>query len=265
LAASPTTSFRDFTEPDLPSQIHVAALTDIGRVRTNNEDIFGIDAPHGLYVVCDGMGGAAGGEVASSLACSTLIESFAAVRAHSKLFSLADFQDRLSIAIRAANAAVYRASRGPKHHGMGTTLVAAALSGSTALIANVGDSRAYVLQQGTWQQITSDHSYINELIRTGSIRPEDSNAPGLQRFASTITRAIGTAKEVKPDFFPVELKDGDAVLLVSDGLTRYLDAPDFTTLIDPTDLEASCQRLIDSAKEQGGIDNITCLLLRYTA
>ena len=246
----------------MPSQIHVAALTDIGRIRTNNEDIFGIDAEHGLYVVCDGMGGAAGGEVASSLACSTLIESFAAALEPS---SLPDLQASLLAAIRAANTAVYRASRGPEHHGMGTTLVAAAITGNTVLIANVGDSRAYVLQQGTWQQVTSDHSYINELIRTGSIRPEDSNAPGLQRFASTITRAIGTAKEVKPDFFPVELKDGDTVLLVSDGLTRYLDTPDFATLIDPTDLEASCQRLIDSAKEQGGIDNITCLLLRYTA
>ena len=249
----------------MPSQIHVAALTDIGRVRTNNEDIFGIDASHGLYVVCDGMGGAAGGEVASSLACNTLIESFASILASEKLFSPAAFQEKLATAIRNANSAVYRASRAPEHRGMGTTLVAAAISGSTALIANVGDSRAYLLQHGTWQQITSDHSYINELIRTGSIRPEDSDAPGLQRFASTITRAIGTSKDVKPDFFSIALTDGDIVLLVSDGLTRYLDSPDFDTLIDPTDLEASCQRLIDSAKKQGGIDNITCLLLRYVA
>jgi len=101
-------------------------------------------------------------------------------------------------------------------------------------------------------------------VRLGSIRAEDAGAPELQRFASTITRAIGAAEDVHPEFFPVELKDGDAVLLCSDGLTRYLDSPEFNTLIDPNDLEGSCRRLIDSARELGGIDNITCLLLRYS-
>ena len=246
------------------SSIHVAALTDVGLVRTNNEDTFGIDCEHGLYLVCDGMGGAAAGEVASSMACSTAMQIFAAQANHPRAFVLSEFEERLSVAIRAANAAVYHAGRGEEHHNMGTTLVAAAVAGSTMVVGNVGDSRAYVLQRDGWQQLTSDHSYINELVRLGSIRAEDAGAPELQRFASTITRAIGAAEDVHPEFFPVELKDGDAVLLCSDGLTRYLDSPEFNTLIDPNDLEASCRRLIDSARELGGIDNITCLLLRYS-
>ena len=239
------------------SSIHAAALTDIGRVRSNNEDTFGIDAEHGLYTVCDGMGGAAAGEVASHLACSTLLDVFAQ---HTEKLQM---DDRLALAIHAANAAVRLAGQQAGHHGMGTTLVAAAVADNQLLIGNVGDSRAYLLQHDTWEQITSDHSYINELIQQGSIRPEDSNAPELQRFGSTITRAIGASEDVRPDFFPVALRDGDTILLASDGLTRYLDAPEFATLIDPDDLEASCQRLVDSAKELGGIDNITCLLLRY--
>ena len=239
------------------SSIHAAALTDIGRVRSNNEDTFGIDAEHALYTVCDGMGGAAAGEVASHLACSTLLDVFAQ---HTEKLQM---DDRLALAIHAANAAVRLAGQQAGHHGMGTTLVAAAVADNQLLIGNVGDSRAYLLQHDTWEQITSDHSYINELIQQGSIRPEDSNAPELQRFGSTITRAIGASEDVRPDFFPVALRDGDTILLASDGLTRYLDAPEFATLIDPDDLEASCQRLVDSAKELGGIDNITCLLLRY--
>ncbi len=240
------------------SSIHVAALTDIGHVRTNNEDTFGIDSEHGLYLVCDGMGGAASGEVASSLACSTAIESFAAQADSSAL------ESRLSAAIRAANTAVYRAGRGDKHHHMGTTLVAAAIAGNTLLVGNVGDSRAYILQQDGWRQITSDHSYINDLVRQGAIRAEDAGAPQFQRFASTITRAIGSTEDVQPEFFSVDLNDGDMVLLCSDGLTRYLDSPQFGLLVDPGDLKGSCQRLINSAKDHGGIDNITCLLLRYT-
>ena len=239
------------------SSIHAAALSDVGHVRANNEDTFGMDADHGLYVVCDGMGGAAAGEVASHLACSTVIETFAEHFAH------LNAEDRLALSIRAANAAVRLAGEQTGHHGMGTTLVAAAFADNHLLIGNVGDSRAYLLQHDTWQQLTSDHSYINELIDQGSIRAEDSDAPELARFGSIITRAIGAAEEVMPDFFPVELHDGDTVLLASDGLTRYLDAPDFARVIDPDDLDASCERLIESAKELGGIDNITCLLLRY--
>jgi protein phosphatase len=208
------------------------------------------------------MGGMTAGEVASELACTTVLNIFAAQSPGAPL------EDRLATAIETANAAVYRAGHpagDPGARGMGTTLVAAAIAGSQLLIANVGDSRAYLLQQNSWQQVTADHSYINELIEKGGISPEQAEAPEFNRFASIITRAIGVHETVQPDFFEIELADGDLVLLASDGLTRYLDAEDFAALIDPADLEGSCNRLIDSAKSQGGVDNITCLLLRYQA
>jgi serine/threonine protein phosphatase PrpC len=146
---------------------------------------------------------------------------------------------------------------------MGTTMVAAAIAGNHLVIGNVGDSRAYLLKEQGWQQVTTDHSYINELVRLGSIREEDIHAPELQRFGPIITRAIGAAEEIIPDFYHYELEDGDALLLCSDGLTRYLDAPAFDNEIDLGDLNAACKHLCDLANLQGGIDNITCILLRY--
>ena len=247
------------------SNIHVAALTDTGRVRSNNEDAFAFDSGHGLYVVCDGMGGMAAGEVASRIACSTVIEVFA------EQSTATPMDSRLSAAIRAANSAVFEAGRQKAQHGMGTTLVVAVVAGNKLLVGNVGDSRAYILsdsfdsygQQGTWKQLTSDHSYINELIRQGSITEETSHTPELQRFGSVITRAIGASEDVEPDLFPVDLRNGDTVLLTTDGLTRHLTTARLYELIDPGDLEGSCRRLIDDANAAGGVDNITCMLIRY--
>jgi len=243
--------------------IRAAARTSVGKVRTNNEDTYGIDRRCGLYLVCDGMGGAAGGEVASLMACRTATASFAAQSIHSATANA--IEENLNAAFTAANSAVWREGRGDEHHNMGTTMVAAAIAGDTLVIGNVGDSRAYLLQSQGWRQITTDHSYINELVRLGSIREEDVNAPELQRFGSIITRAIGAAEDITPDFFHLKLHDGDAVLLCSDGLTRYLDAPQFDNEIDLGDLDAACKHLCDLANKLGGIDNITCLLLRYHA
>ena len=241
------------------ANIHAAALSDVGRVRANNEDAFVFDPAIGLYIVCDGMGGAAAGEVASAMACSIALDTFATLETAQPL------EDRLNHAIHAANTAVWDAGLAPGRHGMGTTLVAAAIEANRLVIANVGDSRAYILRAGSWQQLTTDHSYINELIASGAIQVEHSQSRELQRFASVITRAIGSAEDVVPDFFALELGEGDTVLLASDGLTRYLDAGHFEELIDPANLEASCQRLIDAANQRGGIDNITCLLVRHDA
>lgn len=243
--------------------IQFAACTSVGQVRTNNEDTYGIDQDNGLYLVCDGMGGAAGGEVASLMACQTATSSFSAQSMHSTSADI--IEEHLRAAFIAANTAVWREGRGDKHHNMGTTMVVAAVAGDTLVIGNVGDSRAYLLQGQGWHQVTNDHSYINELIRLGSIGEKDVDAPELQRFASMITRAIGAAEEVQPDFFHIKLHDGDAVLLCSDGLTRYLDSPQFDSEIDLGDLDAACKHLCDLANEMGGIDNVTCVLLRYRA
>ena len=243
----------------MSANIQVAALSDVGCVRTNNEDNFGYDPAHDLYVVCDGMGGMAAGEVASSIACSTVISVFAAQPVETAI------EIRLSLAVRAANDAVCRSGEQAEHKGMGTTLVAAALQGNKLLVGNVGDSRAYMLQNGACMQLTIDHSYINELIRMGTIKAEDSHSVDLKGMESVITRAIGAQHHVDPDFFSVDLRAGDAVLLASDGLTRYVEKAQIAELIDTADLEGSCRRLIDAAKAKGGADNITCLLLRYEA
>ncbi len=243
----------------MQSNISVAALSDVGCVRTNNEDNFGYDQVNGLYVVCDGMGGMAAGEVASSIACSTVIQTFAAQPSHTPL------ETRLALSIRAANDAVVRSAQDAERKGMGTTLVSAAVEGNKLLVGNVGDSRAYMLQNGACMQLTVDHSYINELVRMGSVKVEDLPHLDLKGYESVITRAIGASHDVEPDFFYVDMKDGDAVLLASDGLTRYIDVSILPELIEPADLEGSCQKLINAAKDAGGADNVTCILLRYNA
>jgi serine/threonine protein phosphatase PrpC len=241
----------------LSDNIHVAVRSDLGCVRTNNEDNFGYDPVNDLYVVCDGMGGMAAGEVASSIACSTVISVFSTQPTDTPV------EMRLALAIRAANDAVRHSAQAAERQGMGTTLVAAALQGSKLLIGNVGDSRAYMLQDGSCMQLTVDHSYVNELIRMGSVQVEQLPHLDLKGFESVITRAIGAADNVEPDFFFVDLRDGDTILLASDGLTRYVDGAVIAGFIDPADLDGSCLRLIQAAKEAGGADNVTCLLLRY--
>ena len=244
----------------MSSNVTVSALRDLGCVRTNNEDNFAYDPVHDLYVVCDGMGGMAAGEVASSIACSTAIQTFAAQPVETPVLT------RLASAIHAANDAV-RASSKENHeqHGMGTTLVAAALEGNKLYVGNVGDSRAYLLQNASCVQLTVDHSYINELVRNGTVKVEDIHSVNLKGLESVITRAIGAAAAVEPDFFAVDLRENDTLLMASDGLTRYVDSKRINELIDIDDLEQSCSRLIQAAKDAGGADNITCLLLRYNA
>jgi serine/threonine protein phosphatase PrpC len=243
----------------LSSNIQVAALSDVGCVRTNNEDNFGYDPVADLYVVCDGMGGMAAGEVASAIACGTAITTFASQPVETPI------QLRLALAIRAANDAVVHSGQLAEHKGMGTTLVCAAFEGSKLLIGNVGDSRCYLFQNGACMQVTLDHSYVNELVRAGTIKIEDIPNLDLDQFASVITRAIGAAREVEPDFFFIDLHPGDAILLASDGLTRYVEGSSISELVDPANLQGSCQQLIDKAKAAGGADNITCILLRYDA
>jgi serine/threonine protein phosphatase PrpC len=241
----------------MSSKVEVAVRSDMGCVRKNNEDNFGYDPAHGIYVVCDGMGGVAAGEVASAIACSTTISTFVAQPDETPAHT------RLALAIHSANSAVRHAAKDDNQHGMGTTLVCAVVQGNKLLVGNVGDSRAYLFKNGATMQLTVDHSYINELVRQGAVRVEDIHTVNLKGMESVITRAIGAAHDVEPDFFALDLKPNDALLLASDGLTRYVDSGLLVDLVDPTDLDSSCERLIDAAKTAGGADNITCLLLRY--
>lgn len=238
-------------------RIEVSALSDIGCVRTNNEDSFGYNEALGLYVVCDGMGGMASGEVASASAVATILDVFAA-SAHSGVST----STRLLEAIAAANQTVWQHGQSPEHQGMGTTVVAVALDGDKLIIGNVGDSRAYMVESGQCMQLTVDHSYLNELIRNGTLTVENAHSADLNGMESVITRAVGVNAEVQPDFFSVDLHPGTTLLLATDGLTRYLLQDEIALVLINSPFEATCSNLIQIAKERGGQDNITCVLLR---
>jgi protein phosphatase len=239
-----------------------AAATDIGCRRSNNEDSYGYDAEQHLYVVCDGMGGNAAGEVASGMAVRTLIEAFGQLGQHAVDGSpMSLVENRLLASIFEANRVVREAgAENPELHSMGTTLVCACLDGNRVVIGNVGDSRAYLLRNGNCLQITQDHSLLDEEIRNGNMTPEMAAASNLQ---SVITRAIGVADLVEPDLFAAVLQVNDLLLLASDGLTRYVNPEEIAqAAANGSELTAICQALIDHAKERGGADNITCILLR---
>jgi serine/threonine protein phosphatase PrpC len=237
-------------------QTAVSALSDMGCVRTNNEDAFGYNETLGIYVVCDGMGGMASGEVASSHAVAAVVTSFVETAASGLPIS-----SRLLVAINAANQDVWENGQIPENKGMGTTAVVAALDGNKLVLGNVGDSRAYIIQGGQCVQLTVDHSYINELIRNGTLTIENAHNADLRGMESIITRAVGVAAEVQPDFFSVDLTPGTAVLLATDGLTRYLVADEIAAILNASSFDSSCANLIDLAKQRGGQDNITCILL----
>ncbi len=242
---------------EMALKVQVAALTDIGCVRTNNEDSFGYDLEAELFVVCDGMGGNAAGETASATAVQELVEEFSRGEPSARTR-----EERLYESITHANRAVYRMSQGQEElRGMGTTLVAACVDGRRVIVGNVGDSRAYFLRGGVCAQITRDHSFVAEQVRSGSMKQEEAEASPLQ---SLITRAVGVGEAVEPDIFTGSLEAGDIVLLTSDGLTRYADAPTIARLIVASGtLNEGCQALIDEAKRHGAVDNVTCMLVQF--
>jgi protein phosphatase len=237
-------------------RIAVSALSDVGCVRTDNEDAFGYEETLGIYVVCDGMGGMASGEVASSHAVAAILNSFAASAASGLPVST-----RLLRAINTANLDVWENGQIPENKGMGTTAVVAALDGNKLILGNVGDSRAYILQDDQCVQLTVDHSYINELIRNGLLTIDNAQNADLQGMESVITRAVGVAAEVQPDFYSVDLKPGIGVLLATDGLTRYVVQDAIASILAASTFETACPNLIQMAKQRGGQDNITCILL----
>ena len=242
--------------------LNFAAATDIGCKRGNNEDSFGYDAEHPIYVVCDGMGGNAAGEVASGMAVRALIETF-----ESHMLESPDdgpprpVEERLLDSIHEANRTVREAAEdNPALESMGTTLVCACLCGARMLIGNVGDSRAYLIRNGNCLQVTLDHSLLDEQVRSGLLTPEEAAASPLQ---SVITRAVGIADKVEPDLFAVDLNVEDMLLLTTDGLTRYARPEDIARIAsNGADLATSCHGLIEFAKQGGGVDNITCMMLR---
>ena len=238
-----------------------SAITDRGRKRPSNEDAFGYSVEDGVYVVCDGMGGAAAGEIASSLAVDEVLRL---LEGNGQSEHGGTLPDGLAQAVAAANEAIFaRSQRNPRLSGMGTTLVALAVQESHAWVLNVGDSRGYLLRHGQLEQITADHSLVEEQVRNGRMtRGEAQRSP----LKNVITRALGTQCRVTPDVFALETEPGDLFLLCSDGLTREL--PDETIaaiLREDRSLAEHCTCLVEAAKKAGGQDNITCMLVRAEA
>jgi PPM family protein phosphatase len=240
---------------ELSSQIQSAALSSVGRVRSGNEDSFGQCAEAGVFVVCDGMGGAAAGEVASRLTVDTVLDVVC------RTGRAAGVRERLSEAIAEANQLVHRrAAADLALSGMGTTLVLLQLTPERAWLAHVGDSRIYLFRRDVLSRCTNDHSLVDEQVRMGQLTPQEAEQ---SPFRNIITRAIGTQPSVVPEISEMVVESGDVFLLCSDGLIRELSDERIEEILKTTsDLDAACRQLIDAANEAGGHDNVTCLLAR---
>jgi PPM family protein phosphatase len=238
-------------------QYVAAAVSDCGCRRPSNEDAFGFSTEFGVYIVCDGMGGAAAGELASSLAVEEMLRRLAGAARDRN----APLDKLVAHAIHAANQAIHsRAQSNVQISGMGTTLVGLATEGSRVLVFNVGDSRCYRLRNLRLEQISQDHSLVQEQVRMGRMTAAEALRSPLR---SVITRALGTQKSVTPDLFELVAEPGDLFLLCSDGLTGELsDVLIETILAVDLPLDDLCARLVRAAKDAGGHDNITCLLVR---
>jgi protein phosphatase len=232
-----------------------AAATDRGRKRPANEDAFGYSVDQGVFVVCDGMGGAAAGEIASSLAVDEMMRLLATRDTARPLL------DEAEEAVAAANQAIFsRAQRSRRLSGMGTTLVALLAEDHRAWLLNIGDSRGYRLRGRQLEQITLDHSLVEEQVRLGRMSPLEALRSPLR---NVITRALGTQCSVTADIFELETAPGDLYLICSDGLTRELPDETIQSLLrDDLPVQQLCEQLVSAALDAGGNDNITCIIVR---
>jgi serine/threonine protein phosphatase PrpC len=278
LAANSVYRFRQrfFPTSMVTNSFNFAMLSHPGRVRKGNEDTCAASLDAGAFVVCDGMGGAAGGEVASRMATDAFLKALTPADDETPRTSTPDH--RIAAAIHAANQAVYQLARQSLElRGMGTTLVALLLQPSGngdmpfVTLAHVGDSRCYVFRRNQLMRLTQDHSLVEEQLRMGEITAvEAENHP----MRNIITRAVGSHALVEPEILRFDPKPGDIFLLASDGLTRELADRDIAATVTravahaadrPLNLQSLCQTLIDQANDAGGGDNITVLLLQMSA
>jgi protein phosphatase len=230
-----------------------AVASDTGRRRRRNEDNYVVAPP--LFAVADGMGGAQAGEVASQLAASALEAGDS---------DGLDGVERIDTLIQEANRRIYdRASTDPTASGMGTTMTVAVVEGMTVALGHVGDSRAYLVRGEQMEQLTEDHSLVNELLKSGKLSEEEAQAHP-QR--SVITRAVGTDPDVDVDGFTIEAEDGDIFLICSDGLSDMVGDEEILELVHQNreDLDKAVKALVAAANRGGGEDNITAVAFRVS-
>jgi protein phosphatase len=249
-------------------RIDSGGATDVGRVRTNNEDCFRIVTALNLFVLSDGMGGEAHGEIASALAVETVVKHCLDAETNPAARVLGQTQPgwsaktkRLSTALHLANKNIFKsAEEHPDQHGMGATLTAAWIDGAKLSIAHVGDSRAYLLRGGTLLQLTRDHSLVAEQVRRGMLTVAEAEESDMQ---SVLLRALGAQPEIEVDAEEHLLFPRDVLILCSDGLTRMVPEPEIAGVLQAeTSPTRAAEELISLANERGGPDNITVVVVR---
>lgn len=252
----------------MPLKLRATGLTDVGRKRKANEDNLYLSPLHGLYVVADGMGGHASGDVASQLAVETLgkfFEDTAEDRERTWPYkmdkSLTYEENRLAVGVKLSNKLIFeRAQNDMRQKGMGTTVVVVTVLDDIAYIAHVGDSRVYRLRENVFELLTEDHSLLNDYMKIKPLTPQEiENFP----HKNVIVRALGMKLNVEVDLRKEEIQSGDLFLLCSDGLNGLVPDEKMHDIVNKfrNDLDRACKELIDEANRRGGNDNITALLL----
>ena len=241
--------------------MNIVGMTDIGQIRSKNEDAFDFgffDDGTAWSIVCDGMGGAKGGQLASSMVIDVVGSKIK--KCYNKLMPVTSFENLFLSSITTANVSVYdRSSVDDDLKGMGTTLVGAIVKNNEACIAHVGDSRAYIIHGSEIKQITKDHSLVQEMLDNGQITVEEFNSNPIKNI---ITRAIGINEEIEIDFDFVKVEDGDALILCSDGLSGLLSDDEILGIYINNEFEILTEKYIEKANENGGRDNITVVVMK---
>ena len=237
-----------------------AAGTDTGLIRNSNEDSYRIIPESSrnpcVVIIADGMGGHNCGEVASRMTVDYISEFIE--RSGSQLFSCPDIGEEIRKQVGEVNTAVFEASlASPEASGMGTTLTMAVIVGTRVTVAHVGDSRLYMACSDTMRQMTQDHSYIEELIKNGTLTREEAERHPRKH---VITRAIGSSKDLEVDILDFEAQKGDVLLLCTDGLTNMICENEIYSIIKNSEPQKACEQLIEAAKTKGGEDNITVIV-----
>jgi PPM family protein phosphatase len=245
-------------------RITSCGMTDVGMKRTNNEDAYLINDELNLFIVCDGMGGHVGGEFASSIAVNTVEEVLSCIDAEPPVDLPTDpigaTREKLRFAVRLAGRRIWeKANAEPEFKGMGTTVLVLLIDRGNAFVAHVGDSRAYVQHDDQFEQITEDHSLVNEKIRAGVLTPEEARHHKLRNI---ITRSLGYQEEVEVDIQVRPVKQNDQFLLCTDGLSNFLDRPEMEEILRQSSPQAAARQLVDIACQRGGDDNITMIITR---
>jgi protein phosphatase len=236
-------------------------MSDVGRCRKVNQDMFLLDDALGLYAIADGMGGHAAGEVASDLAINALAVSVRSQEPGHGGWSPAEAAELLRRALNDGNRKICESVLArAEWRGMGTTMVALVLAGDRAVIGHVGDSRAYLLRNGSLRQLTSDHSWVNEQVKLGLLTHEQAQRHPMRNI---VTRALGNQPEVEVDLLEEPVRPGDIFTLCSDGLSNMVGENEMLEILqDHGEVpQAACRQLVDRANASGGEDNITVIVM----